>query len=454
MRIILLVCCLVYSVFFQSQAQCPFPTGTPDGPCTGTPLTDGASINSGQTFSYLGASVIYSNVNLNGGILQVCGTLTIQNLNFNGGTIVVMSGGSLTLPGINVNTGSSVTNHGTLTLNGSLNVGGTDGMFVNYGTANLNGSFSLTTTTADFVNATPMAVINAQSQTGSFTGEVVNLGLFNVGSLGINGGSDICLGPGSTINAGDINNNEPNGLIVRPLGSNACVRYTGNALLNNVLTSDAGLLVCQATGATMSGAGGFGAATVSPECPSCSQILPVVLQSFTASIAGRQIHVNWRSSSEDNVDGYGLEQSADGNNFTQLAFIPAKNMPSGYTYSIPLQASVFLRLHMQDRDGSGAYSKVIYLRSDDVDQDRLKMLCSPCSGNQLSVRLITREAQQGSLIISNFSGQVLKQVTVKLEAGQQDILIPVTGLAAGLYTVRFAGSRYNIGPVRWLKGGN
>lgn len=41
---------------------------------------------------------------------------------------------------------------------------------------------------------------------------------------------------------------------------------------------------------------------------------------------------------------------------------------------------------------------------------------------------------------------------MKLEEGQQDIMIPVTGLAAGLYTIRFAGSRYNIGPVRWMKG--
>ncbi|MBO9634752.1 MAG: hypothetical protein J7578_16680 [Chitinophagaceae bacterium] len=164
--------------------------------------------------------------------------------------------------------------------------------------------------------------------------------------------------------------------------------------------------------------------------------------------------MNWQSSSEDNVDGYGLEQSADGDNFNQVAFIPAKNRPSSYTYPIPLQAAVFLRLRMQDRDGRIGHSKIIFLRSEDLEQDRLKMLCSPCSGNQLVVRLITREAQQGSLLINNFSGQVLKRVTVKLEAGQQDIQIPVTGLAAGLYTVSFAGSRYNIGPVRWLKGGN
>lgn len=452
MRLILFLCCLMGGALSQLYAQCPFPAGAPNGACIGTTATDGANINTGQTFSYSGAATTFSSVNLNGGTLQVCGTLTIQNLNFNAGSIVVMGGGNLTVGGLNLNTGSAVTNHGTITINGSLNVGGTDGMFVNYGTANITSSIALSTTTADLVNASPTAVINAPNSVMSLSGEMVNLGQMNVLTLDINGGSDICLGPGSQVNTDGLVNNDLDGVIVRPVGSNACIRYTGNALLNNDLTAESNLLVCQATGATTSGAGGFGAAIVTPDCPSCSQVLPVVLRSFQALITGRQIRVSWTSSSEDNVEGYGLEQSADGNHFSQVVFIPAKHMPALYQYSIPLQASVFLRLRMQDRDGKAAHSKIIYVRSDDASQDRLKILCSPCSGDQLSVRLITREAQQGRLLISNFSGQVLKAVNIKLEAGQQDCMIPVTGMAAGVYTVLFTGSRYNIGPVRWMKG--
>jgi hypothetical protein len=107
---------------------------------------------------------------------------------------------------------------------------------------------------------------------------------------------------------------------------------------------------------------------------------------------------------------------------------------------------------MQDRDGRTAYSKIIFVQPGNEDQNSMRMLCSPCEGDQLMVRLITSEAQRGKLIISNFSGQVLKQVAVDLEAGQQDIRIPLTGMAAGLYSLKFAGSRSHIGPVRWLKG--
>ncbi|QEC40316.1 hypothetical protein [Pseudobacter ginsenosidimutans] len=452
MRIILFVTVLLCGASWQIQAQCPFPSGTPDGACTGTPLTDGSNINTGQIFSYSGAATTLNNVNLSGGTIQVCGTLTIQNLNFNGGAIVVMTGGSLTLPGVNLNAGSAITNHGTITINGSLNVGGTDGAFINYGTANINGTFGLSSTTADLVNASPTAVFNAPGQVVNLSGEMVNLGTFNVGVIDVNGGADVCLGPNSVVNTNGIINNDLDGFIVRPVGSNACIYYTGNALLNNDLTDEANLLVCQATGATTSGAGTFGAAIVTPNCTGCAVVLPVVLESFNALISGQQIRVLWKSSSEDNVEGYGLEQSADGNNFSQVAFVQANNRPSSYQYTLPLQAAVYFRLRMQDRDGRYQHSKIIYVRSDDASQDKIRMLCSPCSGNQLPVRLITREAQQGKLIISNFSGQVLSQVTVKLEAGQQDIMVPVNGMAAGLYTLRFVGSRYNIGPVRWMKG--
>jgi hypothetical protein len=154
---------------------------------------------------------------------------------------------------------------------------------------------------------------------------------------------------------------------------------------------------------------------------------------------------------EENVESYIIEQSTDGNSFSQAAVIPARNMPSTYQYNLPKQ-TLYLRLRMQDRDGKFAHSKIIYVKSEELGTDQIKLLCSPCYGDQLAVRMITREAQQGRLIITNFAGQVLNQVTVKLEVGQQDIFIPTQGLASGLYTVKFVGNRYSIGPERWMKG--
>lgn len=452
LRILILVSGVMCLLSYQTTAQCTFPAGTPNAACSGTPATDGVNINSGQTFSYTGGATTFSGINLNGGTLQVCGTLTISNLNFNGGAIVVMSGGSLTLnTGINLNTGSLVTNHGTITVNGSLNVGGTDGAFINYGVANVNGQFSLGTTTADLVNGAPTAVFNAPGQTVNLSGEMKNLGVMNVGTITVNGGSDVCLGPGSQVNTGTLNNNDPNGVIVRPLGSQACVRYTGNALLNSFLSSDATLQVCQATGATVSGAGGFGAATVTANCASCAVALPVVLEYFRAQVAGSRINVEWESSSEENVDGYVLEGSKDGNIFSKLAYMEAKHAPWKYKYDIPAAPEVYLRLRMEDSDGSFAYSKIIYIRSDDAAAETLRVLNNPAQGDQVFLRIVTTEEEQGKLIFSNVSGQVVKEVAVKLQSGQQDLNVAVTGLQSGLYTVRFIGNRSAIGPFRFMK---
>ncbi|MGN6421580.1 MAG: hypothetical protein ACTHMC_28975 [Pseudobacter sp.] len=451
-RILILVAGAMCVLSHQTKAQCTFPAGTPNGACTGTPATDGVNINAGQTYSYTGTATTFSGVNLNGGTLQVCGTLTISNINFNGGAIVVMSGGSLTLnTGINLNTGSLVTNHGTITVNGSLNVGGTDGAFINYGVANVNGQFSLGSTTADLVNGAPTAVFNAPGQTVNLSGEMKNLGVMNVGTITVNGGSDVCLGPGSQVNTGTLNNNDPNGIVVRPTGSMACVRYTGNALLNSFLSSDATLQVCQATGSTVSGAGGFGAATVTANCGSCAVALPVVLEYFRALVAGSRINVEWESSSEDNVDGYVLEGSGDGNSFSKLAYVEARNEPSKYLYDIPAVPEIYLRLRMEDRDGSSSYSKIIYVKTDDAGENNLLVLNNPAQGDQVFLRIISTEEQQGRLIFRNVSGQVVKDVAMKLQSGQQDVNVAVTGLQSGLYTVVFIGNRNRIGPFRFIR---
>lgn len=453
MRRILIFVSISVCVFnYQVKAQCTFPAGTPNGACTGTPATDGVNINSGETFSYTGAATTFSGINLNGGILQVCGTLTISNLNFNGGAIVVMSGGSLTLnTGINLNTGSLITNHGTITVNGTLNVGGTDGAFINYGTANVNNTFALSSTTADLVNAAPTAVFNAPGQVVNLSGEMKNLGQMNVGVVTINGGSDVCLGPGSQVNTGGLINNDPNGVVVRPVGSQACLRYTGNALLNSFLSSDATLQVCQATGATVSGGGGFGSATVTADCGSCVTALPVVLEEFRARVEGSRIRVEWESSMEDNVAGYVLERSDDGDAFSRVTYMAAKNAPSRYSYALMAGADMYFRLRIEDRDGSFAYSRIIFLRSADGGTEQLVVLKNPAQGDQVFLRIITQEAQQGRLIFSNVSGQVVKSLTVQLKEGKQDVNMPVTGFQSGLYTVRFIGNRSSIGPFRFMK---
>lgn len=448
MRTFLLVPVLLCVTFAHSFAQCSFPTGISNSNCTGTPVTNNANINSG-TYSYSGGPASY-NINLNGGTLQVCGNLTIQNFNWNGGSIVVMQGGSLTFSnGLNINLSSqSITNHGTITFNSSVNM---NGNIINYGTINLKGQLAINNTAAYFVNASNASVVNAASADFQVNGKLVNLGKIYNRDITINSGGAICLGPNSEISSRGLTNNVSNGMAVSPSNARACFRYTANALLNNPLTTGPGLGVAKAPGATTSGSSNFGSADVVSNSTNCVTILPVVLENFTAAVYGKNIRVMWKSSMEENVESYIIEQSTDGNSFTQAAVIPARNMPSTYQYNLPKQ-TVYLRLRMQDRDGKFAHSKIIYVKSEELGTDQIKLLCSPCYGDQLAVRMITREAQQGRLIITNFAGQVLNQVTVKLEVGQQDIFIPTQGLASGLYTVKFVGNRYSIGPERWMKG--
>lgn len=106
---------------------------------------------------------------------------------------------------------------------------------------------------------------------------------------------------------------------------------------------------------------------------------------------------------------------------------------------------------MEDRDGSFSYSKIIYIRTDDAGENNLRVLNNPAQGDQVFLRIITMEEQQGRLIFRNVSGQVVKDVAMKLQSGQQDVNVAVTGLQSGLYTVVFIGNRNRIGPFRFIR---
>ena len=93
-------------------------------------------------------------------------------------------------------------------------------------------------------------------------------------------------------------------------------------------------------------------------------ILPVELVSFRARKGTGKIQIWWRTASERDADFFVLEKSPDGLRFLPLAEFSAQNDAAHYqhTDAEPYPADNFYRLKMVDRDGSYAYSPVVYKR--------------------------------------------------------------------------------------------
>lgn len=106
-------------------------------------------------------------------------------------------------------------------------------------------------------------------------------------------------------------------------------------------------------------------------------VLPASLLNFTASRSNGDVLLNWKTTNEFNLSGYTVEKSVDGNNFTPLGTITARNAADNsysYTDFISQQAvrpsgDLFYRLKITDRDQQYRYSNVARINWQQPDKE-------------------------------------------------------------------------------------
>ena len=84
----LTLCLLIISNLSYSQCgAAPIAATT----CSGGngAATNGVNINSGNTYWFSGGPSTFASVNLNGGTLRICGSLTLGSLNYNSGNLII-----------------------------------------------------------------------------------------------------------------------------------------------------------------------------------------------------------------------------------------------------------------------------------------------------------------------------------------------------------------------------
>lgn len=93
--------------------------------------------------------------------------------------------------------------------------------------------------------------------------------------------------------------------------------------------------------------------------------LPVTLTSFTATMQNKTVQLNWKTTSENNINSYKVERSADGRNFNTITSIQGLNV-SGASYNYidnnPLSGVSYYRLNIQGMAGYQKYSQVVSVK--------------------------------------------------------------------------------------------
>ena len=173
------------------------------------------------------------------------------------------------------------------------------------------------------------------------------------------------------------------------------------------------------------------------------QTLPVTYAQFEGRKTDKGARLSWQTVTEQNNHGFELERSADGKQFSRVAFVPTKavngnsNHQLAYSYDDNSLAAAgsFYRLKQLDYDGKYQYSKVVFIRPDaDLQFSLAGIYPNPTSSN-INLAVEAAEAGQATIGVIDISGRRLQQTKIALPKGYSNQQLKVNGLPGGVYRV-------------------
>lgn len=172
--------------------------------------------------------------------------------------------------------------------------------------------------------------------------------------------------------------------------------------------------------------------------------LPVTITSFKGERQGINNLLSWTTATEVNNAGFQLQRSADGVNFTTLAYVDSKapngNSSAALTYNFtdvkPLIGSGYYRLKQLDKDGKATLSEVVLIKG--VKPSKLELVSvypNPVI-NVLNVSIAAVKADKVTFIVSDITGKTIISKVMNVVSGDNLLPIDVANLANGTYTVK------------------
>ncbi|MGZ3846382.1 MAG: T9SS type A sorting domain-containing protein, partial [Flavisolibacter sp.] len=159
--------------------------------------------------------------------------------------------------------------------------------------------------------------------------------------------------------------------------------------------------------------------------------LPVKFSSFVANKVYDAIDLTWTVGTEENVAGYEVQKSTDGNTFTKIGFVAATGR-SSYSYvDSKVSATAFYRIRSVDIDSKYIYSSILSLKGDQSDVI-MKAFPSPVQ-SQLTVQHSSASGNSKIDVLS-VDGRLVKSVL--LAAGSQQTSVDLSSAKAGIYVIR------------------
>lgn len=178
---------------------------------------------------------------------------------------------------------------------------------------------------------------------------------------------------------------------------------------------------------------GEGNGTVNPLLTATMSIstLPLTWKSFSYQYNGKDVLLNWATTSETNTDRFELEHKYEEGNWSPLSVTPAAGnsiteTAYSYNHENPASGKHYYRIRQVDIDGNSSYSKTLYVLAG-KGQQGVRIGTNPVKNKQLQ---LDSDANELISIVDLQGRELLKR---NITAGRT--LIDVSALTAGTYVL-------------------
>lgn len=183
-----------------------------------------------------------------------------------------------------------------------------------------------------------------------------------------------------------------------------------------------------------------------PVANGCSSALPVNLINFTATGRAKSIDLSWQTAREENNEGFEVERSQDGRDFTRIGWAPSAGGPESVGNYALTDENVrsgplyYYRLKQKDSDGNFEYSPIRTARLEGaaVGQWSFGQAYPNPVDTETTVQVYAPSDGRVAYTLYNSAGQRL-MADSQTVYGRRDnqITVRVGRIPAGMYTLRF-----------------
>lgn len=177
--------------------------------------------------------------------------------------------------------------------------------------------------------------------------------------------------------------------------------------------------------------------------------LPVTWLSFHAKAEGKEVFLTWSTASEQNNEGFDVQRSTNGRDWTTLGFVAGagnSNRENHYSYTdktISVIQPYYYRLAQMDYDGTIEYSPVRVVELSNLHQAVVNVFPNPAI-DQITISFSEPTATSGTARFYDQKGRVVSEKVIAPQTNNYNT--SVSELPAGMYLLEV-----KVGEIEWTK---